>query len=489
MIFLLCFSPQAVFCSESQMAGKTAQTTYHLSVDDVAILALSNNFDIQLARYDAQIAQTDESVAESIYDTILSAEIKYRNDQLARTSSLLGTKVIDNDYNLGLQKKLPTGTTVDLDMTNNRNWTSSSFASFNPSHDSALSVAVTQELGRNFFGLKDRNQIKITKLDVENSGYASLDEIEVSLAQTQKAYWDLVLAIENKRIEGNMVEQAQKLYEINQEKIKDGRIELPELYASEANYKNRLNDLQLAENDLQIKRNKLKLLLNIELSQSALIPKDSLSLNDQKLNLDGALETAFLNRRDYQKALNRIDQKKLNLIMKKNSLWPQIDLTASFTQNGLGDHFKQAVTNISDESNPDVYAGIVFSFPLENTQARAQVTAAELEKAKAMVQVKYTERIIATDIVDQVRSCNIFLNAARRSKEVEELQRKKYQAEEKRFRYGRSDTDTIIRFQDDYLQAQRRSAKAKHRYQSALIDLKKMEGSLLNQYWEDEKTL
>jgi len=122
---------------------------------------------------------------------------------------------------------------------------------------------VEQELGKNFFGIQDRSDIKITKIDIENSGYTSLESIEQTIAETQIAYWDLVLAIEHRNIEKSMVEQAKKLHELHQEKLKDGLVEYPEAFASEANFKNRLNELKLAENEVKTKVNVLKLILNI----------------------------------------------------------------------------------------------------------------------------------------------------------------------------------------------------------------------------------
>lgn len=56
--------------------------------------------------------------------------------------------------------------------------------------------------------------------------------------------------------------------------------------------------------------------------------------------------------------------------------------------------------------------------------------------------------------------------------------------EEERFRYGRSDTDTLIRFQEDWLKAREAELEAKHLYQTALVDLGVKEGTLLNKYWE-----
>ena len=105
-------------------------------------------------------------------------------------------------------------------------------------------------------------------------------------------------------------------------------------------------------------------------------------------------------------------------------------MTASMEQNGLGDHFKQAVTNITDENNPNFFAGLEITFPIENRAARGQLKAAELEKAKKLLELKLLERKIAVEITDQVRNCNVFKEIAKNSKEIAKLQAQKLEEEE-----------------------------------------------------------
>jgi len=459
-----------------------AEQPYRLSLQEATRLALSNNFDIQLAKYDAWIAQTNEGSVESLYDTILVAEAEYRDNQRKQTTTMFGTKVVDNDYNVGVTKKLPSGTTVNLDLTNSRNAANSIFSTSPVSHDSTLGITVTQELGKNFFGFQDRGEVKTTRIDIENAEYFSFEKIEVSIAQVQNSYWDLVLQIERVKIEKDMVAQAKRLYELHQEKLQDGLVELPEAIASEANYKKRTNALILVQNQVKEKANLLKLLLNITNNEIVIQPTQSFKLSGRKEFFDQELKKAFEHRRDYKRAHNRIKAQDMKLSMKKNNLWPEINLTATLEKNGLGDHFKQAVTQITDEDNPNLFAGVAISFPLENNEAKAQLKASELTKAKEVLSLKLLERRISIEIIDQVRNCNIFQELALSSEEIAQLQAKKLQEEEKRFNQGRSNTDTLIRFQEDLVRARGDAAEAKHRYHTAIVDLQQKSGVLLEGY-------
>ncbi len=482
---IICLFGQSVFVSADD--GESAvRKTYQLSFEETTELALLNNFDIQLTKYDTWIARTDKKVARSIYDTILEAEVKYRNDQSKQSSTLAGTKALDNDYNLGVSKLLPTGTTVSVDMDNNRNWTDSSVSSSPLTHGSTLGVTIEQDLGKNFLGIQDRGDVKVTLVDIENAEYTTLDKIEQSIAEVQKAYWDLVLEIELVKIQEDMVAEARKLYNLNKEKLKDGLVEIPEAIASETNYKSRKNTLILVENRVKAKTNVLKLLLNIE-EDIDIEPIESFDLSaNGKEEVLLALSKAFEHRQDYKKAQKTIESKDIKLTMKKNNMWPEINLTATLEQNGLGDHFKHAVTQITEENNPDFYAGLKITFPLENRAAKGELKAAELQKAKALLELKLLERQIAIDITDHVRDCNVFKEIAGNSQEIASLQAQKLEGEVKRFGYGRSDTDTVIRFQEDLVLARSVVAEAIRRYQGALVDLRKKEGTLLKKYFKGE---
>jgi len=485
VVWTICLlsSIQYVYAEASVGQDVPGKISYRFSLDETTRFALQNNFDIQLAKYDAWIARTDQDVSESIYDTIFNAEVKYRNNKKKIVSTIPGTKELDNDYNIALSKKLNFGTTLSVALQNNRNWTDSAFAVSPLTHDSVLGVKLEQELGKNFFGLKDRGTIKITRLNIENAEYTSLEKIEENLAQVQKAYWDLVLEVDREKIEKEMVEQARRLYELHEEKLKDNLIEKPEVLATLANFKRRTNDLRIVRNRVHKKMNALKFLCNIPEDEITFEPTDFFNISDEQVQVNQALKQAFDSRRDYKKAHNDIKNRNIHLSMKKNDLWPEINLTASLDRNGLGDHFDQSIVNTIDENNPNFFVGVVVTMPLGNREAKGQLKASELEKAKALINLKLIERKMSVEIVDQTRDCNTFQDAAIHSVEIAALQEQKFAEEEKRFDRGRSDTDTLIRFQEDVIQDRLRAAQAKHRYHSSIVELEKRKGTLLNKYW------
>jgi len=459
-----------------------------LTLEKVSELALLNNLDIQITKYDAYIKRNDIYSAISIFDIILNAGISYEDDRLQRTNTLVATKSKTTDYNLDLSKKLNTGTTVGVGFDHTRDWSDLTSSISNPSHDSQATVSVKQEVGKNFFGLIDRTDIQITKLDIENSDYTSLDKIESYLADAQEAYWNVVLNREKVKIREVMLDRATSLYKIYKQKIKIGLAESPDIYAAEANMNIRKNQLLSSQNELSIAESNLLLKLNLD-------HRDEIEIIvDEVLNIAGIQEQLFLNslkiavdnRRDYKKAFNDVESKRLNLVMKKNNLWPEIDLEASFVRNGVAQKYKDATEGITDSDNPKYYFGINFKYPLENSEAKGQFKSAQFDKAKSLILLKKKEREIVVEINDAVGTVNTTLENVKNNYTIVQLQEAKLKEEEKRFKLGRSDSDTLIRYHDDLLLAKISLVNSLYEYYSDFIDLRVKENSLLDEYWESE---
>ncbi|HBG60578.1 MAG TPA: hypothetical protein DDX37_01855 [Candidatus Omnitrophica bacterium] len=457
----------------------------NITLDEATKLAIKNNFDVQIARYDAMIAKTDKDISESIYDTIFDAEVKYRNNKNAQSSAAYGTQTRDDDYNAGISKKLPTGTTIGLGLDNNRNWTDATTVSQNESFTSDISFSLDQDLGKNFLGIQDRGSVKISLIEIEKAEFTSLEKIEADISSVQSAYWDLVYNLEKMRIQQEMVEQAKALYDIHQEKLKDGLVEIPEAIASEANYRKRKSELDLAVNLVKSKENVIKLMLNIDDDETEINPIDKLELNRNKNDLGQELAVAFNKRRDYKREKKDIESKDIKILMKKNNIWPEINLVASLNRNGIGGHIQEAAENIFENDDPDVSVNLTVKMPLGNREAKAQLKAAELSKAKAIVSLKLLERKIAISIKDQVRDCNVYAQVAQSDKEIADLQAQKLEAEGKRFNYGRSDTDTLIRFQEDLIQARNQELQSRYQYNISLINLELKKGTILENYLDE----
>ena len=79
----------------------------------------------------------------------------------------------------------------------------------------------------------------------------------------------------------------------------------------------------------------------------------------------------------------------------------------------------------------------------------------------------------------------VWWEAAYKQENVLALQEEKLAAELKRYEYGRSDTDTVIRYQDDLLLSRILYMQSILDYKAALIELALKENTLLDSFWKD----
>jgi len=459
--------------------------TIALSFDQITKLALENSLDIQIAKLDAYISRTQLKKEESIFDTFLSAEASYIHDKKMQTSTLLANEKKESEFSLGIDKKLPTGTTLYFDAITSREKTDSTIATLNPYNEVKLGISLKQELGKNFFGLADRANIKITKLDIENSEFTSLDNIESSLYDVQEAYWKLVLRVAESAIKEDMLDKAKKLYSVYQDKKAIGLVEAGDVLAIEALVCERQSDVEIAQLNKETAKNNLLFLLNKGGFDKEIIPQDDLECDIFKIDLYHALREAIENRRDYRKLKNEAEINKIDIVVKKNSLWPQIDLEASFFRNNLDQNRETAWEGLGHQSNDEISFTLTFKVPLENREAKADLKKANYQKEQTLLKLKRNERLILQELNDQVNKVNIISNQVKLFTETVKIHEKKLEAEIRRLNFGRSSVDTIISYEEDVLNSRLSLVSFLFRYRSSLIKLDLLKNTLLDRYWKE----
>lgn len=456
------------------------ENTILLDAEEVAKVALRNNFDIQIYNLDRLIGEQDLIESYAVYDTELTGEYKYTEDRLARSSAIAGKRETTVYQDMNLEKKLPAGTILSMGLTHERGYTDSVFATLNPHHESTAEISVTQPLAKDFFGIKTRNTIKVAALDSKNVGYTSSEKIEQTIALAQKAYWRLVLAYHEVGVRDQILSSAQKLSGVTKRNFELGTVEKAEFFAVEANLKERQKDLVLAKNRLSACINDLKLKLNLA-KEVNIIPKDEPTFTEQEFDFNRSLSAALANRKDYKVAKNEVKSKKLTLVMKRNSLWPQIDLVGTMKKNGIDSKFTKSFREITSEDNPEYIIGVEFSFSLENREASAEFKQAQMKQMQALINLKKTECAVFVEVNDAVNYGEACKKAAEYQSEAMKLQESKYRAEQDSFNKGRSDIDRLIRYQQDYLNSQISYLNTIYAYNEALIDLKLTTAELLSE--------
>ena len=451
------------------------------SMDQAVQVALANSFQVKIAKLDLLISETDEKYSEAVFDTLLIGKVNYIEDKREQVSVFAPNDNQSNEYSISLSKKLPTGTILGGEWSDIRSWNNSQYSTPNPAHDAELTLNIEQPIGKNFFGYIDRNTVTITRLAIENATLDTKDRIEAIIARVQKSYMEFIYRKMALEIYEGIYEKAKSMNDVNETNFEVGLIEKAELLASNANLLTIETDVNLARNNMNRALENLKLLMNVE-KNVIVEPIEVLDESEFDKNIEWCLQEAFECRRDYEKNKRNIEIKDITLKMKANNKWPEIDLKASLSLNGVDNKIEKAAGETTIDKNRYYYAGVEFSFPLENNAARSEHEKASFDKEKAIVELKETERTIITEVGNAYEDYRTYDNNLLNLVEVSVLHSKKLDEEMKRFKYGRSSTKNVIDYQNDLLKAELKEITVLLELENSKIELKRKMNVILKEY-------
>ena len=90
------------------------------------------------------------------------------------------------------------------------------------------------------------------------------------------------------------------------------------------------------------------------------------------------------------------------------------------------------------------------------------------------------------EINNKVKNINTLKTQIYIFSNIVNLEKDKLKQELKDFKLGRSNSDILIRYEEDLLKARLNLAQSFYNYRTSLLDLKLYQSTLLDQYWESD---
>jgi len=197
------------------------------------------------------------------------------------------------------------------------------------------------------------------------------------------------------------------------------------------------------------------------------------------LSREEFMAQALASRPEYLALKREAEARDIQITLAKDQKWPALDLYTSLEANSVDPAYGQVLGETFSFQNPNWRIGARFSMAIENRIAKGELERSKLEKARVLVLMKEMESLIALQIDEQIRQVRLQQKEVTNYTEASRLQNAKVQAEMEKFNLGRSDSDTIVRFNDDAISAERRRLEAELRYRLAWVELRKAIGALL----------
>ncbi len=303
-----------------------------LSLDDAIALALENNLDLAIARYNLNIADVDilrakagssirgvntgvvqgtpgggvggigntstgsgaggtssgtggagagssgivtstSGVGSQVpsFDPVLTGTLQFDHNTTQSGSSFANPVTSQNTTttDFGYQQGFAFGTNLSVGFNNTRSTTSSSFSSFSPSLNSNFRATVSQHLLQGFGFLPNTRFIRIAKNNREISDAAFRLQVITTVNQIQNIYWDLVNAYENVKVQEESLRLAEKTLSDNKKQVDIGTLAPIEVVRAQSVVATNQRSLIVARTGLELQQ----LLMKNALSRTLVDPR------------------------------------------------------------------------------------------------------------------------------------------------------------------------------------------------------------------------
>ena len=316
-----------------------------LSMDDAVALALENNLDIAIARYNLNIADTDilrakagdtilgvntgvvqntpgggtgglsGSVGSGVggtsvgsagagtgtnglvsstlgigspitsFDPMLSGTLQIDHDAILSSSAFSAPVTAQNTgtADFAYLQGFHWGTDLSVGFNNSRLTTSSPFSSLSPNLSANFQARITQPLLQGLGLLPNTRFIRIARNNREITDVAFRLQVITTVDQIENIYWDLVYAYENVKVQQEALTFAQKLLADNKKQVQFGTLPPIQVVSAESIVSTDEQALTVAQTNLELQELLMKNALTRTMEDPALAEASVIPVSTMEL--------------------------------------------------------------------------------------------------------------------------------------------------------------------------------------------------------------
>jgi outer membrane protein TolC len=504
-----------------------------LGLEECIRIALAHNYDIQITSLDPQLASFTLSASYGSYDPTLSfgASHDYSLSPGGRDANNIvyaGAESESDNLNAALNGLLPWGLNYSLGVRMSDRYgdqpgvvaDQSNLLGFRstPVYDSAGSTnniigymnepiyaatttrfpfentsgnvgvfTMRQPLLKNFWIDSPRLQIFLNKKNLKISELGLRNQIITSVTEVEAAYYNLMYAEENVKVQEKALELAERLVAENRRRVEVGALApLDEKQAESQAAASRANLLDAQANRETAER-VLKSLLSDDYNDwmdVRIEPAEALLALPQTLNLQESWRKGLVQRPDLLQARINVEKQTKTVSYAKNQLYPQLDLVGDFGYSASsgsvdGGEFSDALGQISGRDNPFYSYGVSVSIPLANTSARNSYKSAKVTKEQLELQLRKLEQGILITIENAMANARISFERVSVTHQATQYAEDALKAEQTKLEKGKSTSFVVLQLQSNLTAARSAEIRALADYNIALARLAQNEGSTL----------
>ncbi len=450
-----------------------------ISLREAVTLALARNFDITIEAHNPRIREREVVEQESVFDPAFTSAVNTEKSKTDTPSGLLTSSgrqtTSEQTVSAGIQKRLATGADISIIFQTVRENSNSTKKTINPDLDSSLTLSISQPLLKNF-GIDVNNaDIRVATFSLDQSLLLYRDRVISVIDSVEQAYWDLVFSISNLAFRGKSLGLAKDLRRRNQIQVDVGTLAPIEILEAEATVARREEEVIVAERQVQDREDALKKILNVSDNLSSwglrIIPSDEARFTPVRVKEMSSTMEALKRRADLENARLEIKKSRIQLKRDRQNLLPQLDLSASASNQGVGRSFGKSIDRQSRNKGYTFEGGLSLRLPLGNRDAKAKFDKARLELQRANSSFTQLEQSIIEEVRRSVRQVRTDAKRIEASRLARRLAEERLDSQEKKFKVGLSTSRDILEDQENVANAQTNEVQALVDYNKSLAQL------------------
>jgi outer membrane protein len=389
---------RASFDNSVRLQNLVKDGKIYLSLSDAIALAVENNYDIAIARYYLDIADTDvlrakagstlRGVGATVLqntlggtsqtlsasgapgsvsgatagssglvlssdgagplpenrDPIVGGTIQFEREKSPQTSLFVPRSYTNTDsYDFTYNQGWVTGTSGTLAWNNSRT-TNDGFNSYSPQLFSNFKATVTQHLLQGAGIWVNNRFVYEARLDRRITDSTFRQQILSTVNQVENIYWVVVSAYEDVQAKEQALDQSTKLDSDTRKQLQIGTVAPLDVVQADSNVATDKQALITSQSNLNYQQLVLKQAIARNLNDPALvaapiIPTDRVNLDElpeEKQTPDELTRIAFKNRPELEQAVLAIKKDEITLRGARNALLPTLDVYGFYGGEGIG---------------------------------------------------------------------------------------------------------------------------------------------------------
>src|SRR5262249_4814115 len=310
--------PPPIFINSPRIIATVQNGKFMLSLNDALAIALVDNLDIAVARYNLPIADTDilrtkgggafQGVPSGLvqntpggtgaqaagvsgagvggttagaggagtgaggivsstlgsgppvpaYDPVLNGLVEFQRQTVPLSNAVqTGTALLDQNTttgNISYTQGFSPGTSLSVGFQNNRITSNSARNFTNPTLNSSFTATLTQHLLWGFGRSVNLRLIRIAQNNKKGTEEAFRQQVISTVSQIENIYWDLVNAYEDFKVKERSLALAQKILSDNQKQVQIGTLAPLDVVRAQSNVATAEQDLIVSKTNLQLQQ-------------------------------------------------------------------------------------------------------------------------------------------------------------------------------------------------------------------------------------------